>query len=411
MAGEIPELQVDVAQDGEQLRLCLEQIAQFIRAFFRPALVTLANRDRHAIPTLFQVVILDFGSGWRLRSHGHRRRTWRHDTGRQWACIHTRRHRRRRRRSLRSHALRSHTLRRHRRTLGALCLRVHRKRRIEHDGARVVFRIQQPSHSSGPVIDIRNQVQHNLGFVGQADLSQIINKVARSGLMLLLQRHHGPTALGIRGLLAERTLVGSCAFVNELPCLLQQQHAWTQAGRIDLRALRRGRRRAVQGDVAVAQVGEVADVGQLPFLLVAFFLALDHRIRSLGFKAGHLDSTGRAVVQQPDSIFVRLNHADPAPFAFKRNQFPANDRNDGDVAPILRLGRFEFFDGVNDRPIQHRQFFVGAAGLVSHPGRAAFGNLVVVTVRPVVQQHPALRRLFQPIVFRHADSASCAFVA
>ena len=131
---------------------------------------------------------------------------------------------------------------------------------------------------------MRNQVQHDLGFVGHADFGQIVQEMARPGHVLVLEGQDRPTALGVRGLLTQRTLVGARAFVNKLPRLLEQQHRGAKPRRIHLGALRRRGGCAIQGDIAVAQVGEVADVRQLPLFFVALFLPFHHRVRRFGFQ-------------------------------------------------------------------------------------------------------------------------------
>ena len=312
MTGEITELQVNITQDGEQGGIGLEQVAHFIRAFFVPALVALANADRHAVATLLEVVIEHLA----LRARpAHGRRHPRRHGGR------TLRHRH----PGLTHHPHGHGWRRgslwcalwHRH--GTLVLGVDPERLIEHHGLRAVFAVENPRHATGTVINMRNQVQHDLGFVGHADFRQIVEEMARPGHVLVLQGQYGATALGVGRLLPQRTLVGPRAFVNKLTRLLQQQHGRAKTRRIHLGALRRRGRSAIQADIAVAQVGEVADVGQLPLFFVALFLPFHHGVGCLGFKGRHFHGAAGAVVQQPDGILVGFNHADPTAFLLKRN--------------------------------------------------------------------------------------------
>ena len=95
-----------------------------------------------------------------------------------------------------------------------------------------------------------NQVQHDFGFIGQADFGPLVNKLA---------------------------------------CLLQQHHRRAQTRGIDLRALGRGGRGAVQADIPVAEIRKIPYIGQLPLLFVAFFLAFDHRVGGLAFERREFD--------------------------------------------------------------------------------------------------------------------------
>ena len=144
---------------------------------------------------------------------------------------------------------------------------------------------------------------------------------------------------------------------------------------------------------------------------MAFFLAFDHRVRRFGFEARHFHGARRTVVEQPHRVLVRLNHADPAAFGFKRNQFAPHHRNNRDVASVHRLLGFQLLDGVDGRPIQNGLFLDLRAGVSASSCRAAFGNRVFHRLRPVVQQHLAACLVFQPVILRNTHGTGCAFAA
>ena len=143
---------------------------------------------------------------------------------------------RRRRHSWHSHrrALRRHThahlrgrwgLRLGHRGDRALGLWIHRERLVQHHRLGVVFAIEDTRHTARPVIDVRNQIQHHLGFVRQADFRQIVEEMTGPSGVLILECQHGSATLGIGRLLPECRLVRARPFMDKLPGLLQQQHA------------------------------------------------------------------------------------------------------------------------------------------------------------------------------------------
>ena len=138
---------------------------------------------------------------------------------------------------------------------------------------------------------------------------------------------------------------------------------------------------------------------------------LDDLARRFVDEGRHFHGAAGAVVQQPDGILVRLNHADPAAFLLKRNQFPTDHRDNGNIPAIHRLFGFQFLDGVNGRPVEDGRFFLACSRLGSGSGRASRRDLRFIRVGAVVQQHPGGRLVFQSVILSHPDGAAFAFVA
>ena len=146
-------------------------------------------------------------------------------------------------------------------------------------------------------------------------------------------------------------------------------------------------------------------------MLVALFLTFHQDVRRFRLEAGHLDRARGAVIEQAHRVLVGLDDAHPPALGLERDQLAANHRDDRDIPPVLFLRRLQFLDGVDDRPIQRLDRVRRATGLFARPGGASLGNRIVVAVRPVVQEHPALVVRLQSVIFRDPHRSAGALVA
>ena len=285
------------------------------------------------------------------------------------------------------------------------------ERRVQHDGLGLVLQVENARNPTRSIIDVRDQVEDDFGFIRQADLGQIIDKVRASRIMLRLERENGFATLRGRGLLPEGRLIGTGPLMDKLTGLLQQQHAGSQSGGIDLGPLRRRCGLAVQTHGAISEIWEISDVAQLPLLFVPFLLPLHHHVGRFGFQTRHLDSRRGRVVLEAHGVLVGLDHPDVAAFLIERDQLAADDRDDRNITPVHLLLGFQFLDRVDRAPVEHRGALNALSGVPSLAGRAALGDRVLIRFRPIVQQHFGRRGVLQPVVFRHAHGAGRAFVS
>ena len=84
-----------------------------------------------------------------------------------------------------------------------MCLRVTPERRVQHDSLGFVLQVENPRNPTGPVIDVRDQVEDDFGFVRQANLGQVVDEVAAAAIVLILERENRLPTLRGRGLLPE----------------------------------------------------------------------------------------------------------------------------------------------------------------------------------------------------------------
>jgi hypothetical protein len=84
-----------------------------------------------------------------------------------------------------------------------LCLWITPERGVQHHGFRLVFEVENPRNPTGPVVNVRNEVQDDFGLVGQRNLGQIVDEVATAAIVLGLERENGLPALRRRRLLPE----------------------------------------------------------------------------------------------------------------------------------------------------------------------------------------------------------------
>ena len=249
MSGEIAEFQIQIPQNRKQGRVGLEELPHFVGPLQGPRLVAAPDRHDDAIPPFPEVVIPRLGRHRRhagdWTAHGRSPRA-------EWRGRHPLRRRERPPWWSGSRRQATHTGWRHGSdrpwTLGA---RIAQKRGIQQDRLRLVFLVEDAGHPAGTVINTRNQVENDLGFIGEADLGQVVEEVRAALLVLLLQGEDRPATPRGLALLAQGALEGTGSLMDEFPRLLEEHHRRTEPGRIDLRPLRRGRGRAVEAHVFI----------------------------------------------------------------------------------------------------------------------------------------------------------------
>jgi hypothetical protein len=137
-----------------------------------------------------------------------------------------------------------------------------RVRLIEHHRLGAIFEIECPLDPAGPIIDVGNPVQDDLRFVGHRDFSEVVEKITRPLIVLLLQRENarpvGRASCPDR-VWAQRRRSG----VDEVTGLLHQGHRRAEPRRIDLHTLRRAHHLSLHPEID-GQVRQVPGIGFLP---------------------------------------------------------------------------------------------------------------------------------------------------